>query len=156
MSLEPSTLAILGGVLAQVGGIAGSSIGIGIAASAGAATLAEDPKQFRSVTVLAALPMTQTFYALIVLVLIITAVVPKLPAEGSAGLSVLVIGLITGAAEFFSAWYQGVICASAISVLPKTKGGIFVPGIVLAALVELLGQLGMVFAIMSLTMLGLM
>ncbi len=154
--MEPTSLAILGGVLAQVGGIIGSCVGIVIAASAGAAALAEDPKQFRSVIVLTALPITQTFYALIVLVLIITSVVPKLPAEGNAGFAVLFIGLITAAAEFFSAWYQGVICASAISVLPKTKGGIFVPGIVLAALVELLGQLGMVFAIMALSMLGLM
>ena len=154
--MEPTSLAILGGVVAQVGGIIGSCVGIVIAAAAGAATLSEDPKQFRSVIVLTALPITQTFYALIVLVLIITSVVPNLPAEGSGGLAVLFIGFITGAAELFSAWYQGVICASAISVLPKTKGGIFVPGIVLAALVELLGQLGMVFAIMALSMLGLM
>jgi V/A-type H+-transporting ATPase subunit K len=154
--ISPSSLAILGGALALAGGFAGSSIGIGIAASAGAATLAEDRGQFRSVIVLATLPMTQTFYALIVLILIITSVVPKLPETGGSGFMVLGIGLITASAEFFSAWYQGVICASGISLLPKTRGAIFTQSVMLAVLVELLGVLGLVFAIMSLTMLGLM
>jgi len=154
--LSPTSLAVLGGALALAGGFFGSSIGIGIAASAGAAALAEDRGQFRNVMVLSTLPITQTFYALIVLILIITGVVPKLPETGGAGLTVLFIGLITAAAEFFSAWQQGVICASGISLLPKTKGAIFTHSVLLAVLVELLGVLGMVFAIMSLTMLGLM
>lgn len=154
--ISPSSLAVLGGALALAGGFAGSSIGIGVAASAGAATLAEDRGQFRNVMVLATLPMTQTFYALIVLILIITSVVPKLPETGGSGFMVLGIGLITAAAEFFSAWYQGVICASGISLLPKTRGAIFTQSVLLAVLVELLGVLGLVFAIMSLTMLGLM
>jgi len=156
MLLEPSSLAILGGVLALIGGLIGSSIGIGIAGSAGTATLAEEPGQFRNVLVLASLPMTQTFYGLIVLIVIITAVVPKIPAEGGAGFTVLGIGLITAAAEFFSAIYQGVICASGISMLPKTKGRILTSAMMLAVYVELLGVLGLVFAIMSMTMLGLM
>ena len=156
MLITPSALAILGGALALAGGFAGSSIGIGIAASAGAATLAEDRGQFRNVIVLATLPMTQTFYGLIVLITILTSVVPKLPETGSSGFMVLFIGLITAAAEFFSAWQQGVICASGISLLPKTKGQIFTHSVMLAVLVELLGVLGLVFAIMALGMLGLM
>jgi V/A-type H+-transporting ATPase subunit K len=154
--ISPTSLAVLGGALALAGGFVGSSIGIGIAASAGAAALAEDRGQFRNVVVLASLPMTQTFYGLIVLILIITGVVPKLPETGSAGFAVFAIGLITAAAECFSAWQQGVICASGISLLPKTKGAIFTHSVLLAVLVELLGVLGLVFAIMSLTMLNLM
>lgn len=156
MLFQPTTLAIIGGALGVIGGLIGSSIGIGIAGSAGAATLAEDPKQFRSVLVLASLPMTQTFYGLIVLIIIITAVLPKLPAEGGSGAMLLGIGAIAGAAECFSAIYQGVICAAGISVLPKTKGRILASAMLLAVYVELLGVLGMVFAIMSMTMLGLM
>ena len=100
--------------------------------------------------------MTQTFYGLIVLILIITGVVPKIPATGGAGAMVLGIGLITAGAEWFSAIYQGQICASGISLLPKTKGRILTNAIMLAVFVELLGVLGLVFAIMSLTMLKLM
>ena len=152
---DPMFLAMLGGVLALIGGILGSVFGIAKAASAGAATLSEDPGQFRSVIVLASLPMTQTFYGLIIMILIITAVVPKVEAGGN-GMAVLAIGLIGFMAEFFSAIYQGSVCASGISLLPKTKGQIFTSSMMLAVFVELLGVLGLVFSIMALTMLGLM
>jgi len=156
MVIDPQALAIIGGTLALAGGLAGSSIGVGIAGSAGAATLSEEPGQFKNVIVLASLPMTQSFYGLIILILIITTVVPKLPAEGGAGLAVLGCGLIAAAAEFVSAAYQGVICASGISLLPKTKGRILTNAMILAVMVELLGVFGLVFTITALTMLGLM
>ena len=156
MLITPSSLAVLGGALALAGGLLGSSIGIATAASAGTATLSEDRGQFRSVIVLASLPMTQSFYGLIVLILIMTAVVPKLPETGGAGFMVFGIGLMVAAAECFSAIHQGNVCASGISLLPKTKGGIFTHSMMLAVFVELLGVLGLVFAIMALTMLGLM
>ena len=156
MLFDPVSLAALGGALALIGGLIGSSIGIGIAGSAGTATLSEDSGQFRNVIILASLPMTQTFYGLIILILIVTAVVPNIAAEGGAGAMVLGAGLIAGAAECFSAIYQGKVCASGISLLPKTRGSILTNAIMLAVFVELLGVLGLVFTIMSLTMLGLM
>jgi len=156
MLFDPASLATLGGAVALIGGLIGSSIGIGIAGSAGVATLSEDSGQFRNVIVLASLPMTQTFYGLIILILVITTVVPKIPAEGGAGFMVLGVGLIAAAAECFSAIYQGNVCASGISLLPKTKGRILTNAMMLAVFVELLGVLGLVFTIMSLTMLGLM
>ena len=156
MIIDPVSLAVLGGAIALAGGLAGSSIGIGIAGSAGAATLSEEPGQLRNVIVLASLPMTQTFYGLIILILIITAVVPNIPAQGGAGAMVLGAGLIAGAAECFSAIYQGHVCASGISLLPKTKGRILTNAMMLAVFVELLGVLGLVFTIMAITMLGLM
>jgi V/A-type H+-transporting ATPase subunit K len=156
MLFDPASLATLGGAVALIGGLIGSSIGIGIAGSAGVATLSEDSGQFRNVIVLASLPMTQTFYGLIILILIITTVVPNIPAEGGAGFMVLGVGLIAAAAECFSAIYQGNVCASGISLLPKTKGRILTNAMMLAVFVELLGVLGLVFTIMSLTMLGLM
>lgn len=156
MEFSSASLAVIGGVLALVGGLIGSSIGIGIAGSAGAATLSEEPGQFRNVLLLASLPMTQTFYGLIVLILIISSVVPKIPTDTTAGLQVLAAGAITAAAEFFSAIYQGKVCVSGISLLPKTKGRILVNAMMLAVFVELLGVLGLVFAIMSLSILHLM
>jgi V/A-type H+-transporting ATPase subunit K len=156
MLFDPASLATLGGAVALIGGLIGSSIGIGIAGSAGVATLSEDSGQFKNVIVLASLPMTQTFYGLIILILIITTVVPNIPAEGGAGFMVLGVGLIAAAAECFSAIYQGNVCASGIALLPKTKGRILTNAMMLAVFVELLGVLGLVFTIMSLTMLGLM
>jgi V/A-type H+-transporting ATPase subunit K len=157
MLISPESLAIVGGALALAGGLAGSSIGIGIAGSAGAATLSEEPGQLRNVILLASLPMTQTFYGLITLILVLTTVLPKLGApEGSGlGLAVLGIGILTGAAEAFSGAYQGAVCASGISLLPKTKGRILTNSMMLAVFVELIGVFGLVFAIMSFALLNL-
>jgi len=158
MVISPEALAVLGGTIALGGGLAGSSIGVGWAGSSGVATLAEEPGQLRNVIVLVSLPMTQTFYGLITLILILTRVVPHLTAmadAGGSGFAVFAIGIITACAESFSAAYQGAVCASGISLLPKTKGGILTNTMMLAVFVELLGVLGLVFAIMSLSMLGL-
>jgi len=158
MLISPESLAVIGGAIALAGGLAGSSIGIGIAGSAGAATLSEEPGQLRNVILLASLPMTQTFYGLITLILIITTVIPSLAEMsngGGMGFAVLGIGVITGAAEAFSGAYQGSVCASGISLLPKTKGRILTNAMMLAVFVELIGVLGLVFAIMALAMLGL-
>jgi V/A-type H+-transporting ATPase subunit K len=158
MLISPESLAIVGGAIALAGGLAGSSIGIGIAGSAGAATLSEEPGQLRNVILLASLPMTQTFYGLITLILVLTRVVDRLGAMtdgGGLGLAVLGIGIITAAAEAFSGAYQGSVCASGISLLPKTKGRILTNSMMLAVFVELIGVFGLVFAIMSFALLKL-
>ena len=90
--------------------------------------------------------MTQTFYGLIVLILIVTSVVPGIPSEVGKGWTVFGAGMIAAAAELFSAVFQGKICASGISLLPKTRGKILVNAMMLAVF----------FTIMSLNMLGLM
>lgn len=158
MLISAESLAVVGGAIALAGGLAGSSIGIGIAGSAGAATLSEEPGQLRNVILLASLPMTQTFYGLITLILVLTTVLGKLGTMtdgGGMGLAVLGIGIITGAAEAFSGAYQGSVCASGISLLPKTKGRILTNAMMLAVFVELIGVFGLVFAIMSFALLGL-
>jgi len=158
MLISPESLAILGGAIALAGGLTGSSIGLGWAGSSGVHTLTEDPGQLRNVIVLVSLPMTQTFYGLIVLILILTRVAPNvaaMPDPRGSGLAVLACGVIAACAECFSAAYQGAICGSGISMLPKTKGRILTNAMMLAVFVELLGVLGLVFTIMALSMLGL-
>ncbi len=155
MTLQ-QTLATFGGVIALIGGVVGSCLGMGITCPAGVAALSEDPKQLRNVVVLAAMPFTQTFYGLVTMIIILTSTVPKVPADGMAGLAVLGIGFITACAEFFSATWQGIIAASGISLLPKTKGKIFTQTFLLALYDELPGTLGIVWAIVALSLLGLM
>ncbi len=145
-------IAYAGAAMALLGGLVGSSIGIGKAGSAGTATLAEDPKQFRNVFILVSLPMTQTFYGLIVLIQFITHVNSTPNLTMAQGLAILGLGMAAGAAEWLSAWFQGVICASGIAELPRTKGRITFNALILAVYVELIGILGMVFALMGLTM----
>ncbi|OYT40884.1 MAG: ATPase [Desulfurococcales archaeon ex4484_58] len=146
-------LSYVGAALALMGGLVGSSIGMGRAGSVGSAALAEDPKQFRNVFLLAALPMTQTFYGLIVLIQFISFVngnIEKL--DLSTGLALFGLGVTVGLAEFFSAWYQGKVCSSGIAELPRTKGGITFNAMILAVYVELIGILAMVFGLLGLSL----
>ena len=150
-------LATFGGAMALAGGLAGSAIGIANAASSGVATLSEEPGQLRNVIVLAFLPMTQSFYGLIILIIILTVVLPKIAIAGAgAGIMVLGIGIMAGFAELASAIFQGSVCASGIALLPKTKGRILTASMMLAVFVELIGVLGLVFTIMALSILKLM
>lgn len=159
MLTDPASLAALGGGIALAGGVAGSAIGIAIAASAGAATLSQDSGQLRNVIVLASIPMSQTFYGLITLMLILTVVVPKLAittAGDGSGFTALACSAIAALAFCTSGAWKGAVCASGISQLPKTKGRILTNSMMLAVFVELIGVLGLVFTIMAFTMLGLM
>jgi len=155
MIIDSASLATIGGGIALAGGLIGSAIGIAIAASAGAATLSQDRTQLRNVIILAALPMSRAFYGIIILVIVLTVVVPEL-ATVSDGFAVLACTLIAALAFGASGAYQGSVCASGISFLPKTKGKILTNSIMLAVFVELIAVLGLVFTIMALSMLELM
>jgi len=160
MLVDPVSVATLGGGIALAGGLAGSAIGISIAASAGTAILSQDSKQLKNVIILASIPMSQTFYGLIVLVLVLTSVTPKLATMSGSGVgsgfAVLACSVIAALAFGTSGAWKGIVCASGISFLPKTKGRILTNSIMLAVFVELISVLGLVFTIMALTMLGLM
>ncbi|MEL9909553.1 MAG: ATPase [Desulfurococcus sp.] len=150
-------LMYLAGALPLIGGITGSTIGMRHAASVGASVLAEDPTQFRNVLILAALPMTQTFYGLIQMIYIMLMYIPSLPLDNinmTKALALIGIGLAGFLAEYLSAWAQGIICANGIAELPRTKGNNLMSSIVLAAYVELWGILGIVFTILGLSLLG--
>jgi len=156
MTITPQFIAILGAVLGEILAMFGSSVGVLKTGEAGSATLAEDPKQFRNVITLAAMPLTQTFYMMIVLVTVLALVLPKLPETGTTGWWVFGICMMTGLAELHSAYFQARVCVSAIAMLPKSKGFLFTPGILMAAYCELEGIVGMVFAIMAFALLRLM
>ncbi len=155
MLADPTSLATIGGGIALAGGLIGSAIGIAIAASAGAATLSQDRTQLRNVIILAALPMSRAFYGIIILVIVLTVVVPELGTVPD-GFAVLACTLIAALSFGASGAYQGSVCASGISFLPKTKGKILPNSIMLAVFVELIAVLGLVFTIMALSLRGLM
>ena len=159
MIASPESLAIVGGAIALAGGVAGSSLGIAIAGSAGVAMLSHDRTQLRNVIILAALPMSRVFYAFIIMIIVITTVVPKfavMPEASGSGFAVIGIGVMAAFAFAASGACQGSVCASGISSLSKTKGRILTNSVMLAVFVELLAVLGLVFSIMALSMLGLM
>ncbi len=152
--MDPMSLAYIGPTVALIGGIVGSSIGIAIAGLAGVATLSEDPGQFRNVIVLAALPMTQTFYGFIFFFMVSLKLAAATGLELYKAMLYLGLGAFVGVAELFSAIYQGRVCASGISLLPRTKGAIFLNTMILAVYVELFGILGMVFGLLGIILWG--
>jgi len=147
-------IAYIGATIPLLGGLLGSSIGLYKTGSAGTAALAEDLKQFRNVFLLAALPMTQTFYGLIVMVQFMGYISGHTDMALDKGLAILGLGLASFTAEFFSAWYQGLVCASGIAELPRTKGRITFNTLILAVYIELIGILGMVFGLLGITLIG--
>lgn len=135
-------------ILGFAGGALGSSIGLLISTRAGVSMISEDPQQARNAILLAALPMTQTLYGAIFAIYIATTVMPKVAVLSvAAAVGILGLGFVTMVAECFSAWYQGVTCATGIAMLSKTKGQITASTLVLAAYTEFIGILGMVFGI---------
>lgn len=159
MIADPSSLATLGGNIALAGGLLGSSWGIGLAASAGIATISQDHRQLKNVIILAAIPMSQTLYGLLVLIIVLRVVAPRLaamPDPVGSGLTVFALGVMAAVAFATSAVYKGSVLASGIAFLPKTGGRILTNCLLLAVFVELIAVLGVVFTIMALSMLGLM
>jgi V/A-type H+/Na+-transporting ATPase subunit K len=155
--INAQLLAVVGACIMEIAAMLGSSSGCLKTGIAGAASLSEDLGQFKNILILAAAPLTQTFYALIVLVTTFSVILPKLAsAPVSTGWWVLAVCMITGAAELHSAYFQGLVCTAGISLLPKSKGTVFTGVLLMAAYLELEGVVGMVFAIMSFTLLKLM
>ncbi|MEM4481468.1 MAG: ATPase [Desulfurococcaceae archaeon] len=152
--LDPLGLAYLAAALPLVGGVLGSTTGMRHSASVGASVLAEDPAQFRNVLILAALPMTQTFYGLIQLIYMISVYIPSVEVTVPRALGMVGIGLVGLFAEFLSAWAQGIVCAAGEADLPRTKGRNLMSSIILAVYVELWGILGIVFTILGLSLLS--
>lgn len=152
--IDAMGLAYLAAALPLAGGVLGSSAGIAYAASNGASVLAEDPAQFRNVLILASLPMTQTFYGLIQMIYAILVYMPSVEVSLARALGMIGIGLVGFFAEAASAWAQGMICASGIAELPRTKGRNLMSAIIMAVFVELWGILGIVFNILGLSLLG--
>ncbi len=155
MDLVALSIAYSGAAVALLGGFIGSALGIGFASSSGAVALAEDPKQFRNVLLLASLPMTQTFYGLIVMINFISRLNSAGDIGIDKGLAVFALGLAVAFAEWFSAMYQGKVCATGIAELPRTRGGVTFSTVILAVYVELIGILGMVSGILGVALLGL-
>ena len=149
-----STLAFVGPGLAEGLAAVGTTLGIAEATASGIPVIGEDPRQRGRVFILAFLPMTQTLvYGFVYMFLMYYMILPGMLAKHSGVLppnvagAVFGISLYVGLAEMASAWMQGRVCGQAAAQLIKTKGGIFGPGIILAAYEELFGILGMVFGL---------
>ncbi len=146
-------LAILGVVAcAGLSGI-GSATGVAIAGSAASGMLSEEPEKFGNTILLVALPGTQGFYGFVIAILMLIYLGAFGPAfktiAVTQGLAFLATGFFCGLVQWWSAVYQGKVCAAAISIVAKNPEH-SMKGVVYGVMVETYAVLGFLTALIVL------
>jgi V/A-type H+-transporting ATPase subunit K len=139
----------LGMILAFGLGAAGSALGAWQAGQAAAGAWARDAKAGKKISfayiVFVAAPLSQTLYAMIVMLQMQGAMKALGPAAAAYAGQFLGVGLATGLGELFSAWGQGAIGAAACRCLSEGEGKGFAFLIIAIGIIETVGIFTMVF-----------
>jgi V/A-type H+-transporting ATPase subunit K len=126
----------------------GSAVGIGIAGQAAAGAWAKEARAGRNLSftyiILVGMPISQTLYAMIVMVNTSGVFENAQVAVADAGL-LMGVGLATGLAEMLSAWMQGLVGAAGIRALSDGEGKGLAFIIIAMGIVETVGIFAMVF-----------
>ncbi len=141
-------LATLGAVLAVALPCVGSAKGVGIASEASNGLISTDPSKFGQLLVLQLLPGTQGLYGFIIsiMILINSGLLGGETLKNSAvGLAYLVSSLAIAIGGFFSAKYQGKVCATGVQIIAKQPENSS-KAIVSASLVELYALLSFIIS----------
>jgi len=126
----------------------GSAVGIGIAGQAAAGAWAKEARAGRNLSftyiILVGMPISQTLYAMIVMVNMRTVFDNVDVTIADSGL-LMGIGLATGLAEMLSAWMQGMVGGAGIRALSDGEGKGLAFIIIAMGIVETVGIFAMVF-----------
>ena len=126
----------------------GSSIGIGVAGQAAAGAWAKEARAGRNLSftyiILVGMPISQTLYAMIVMVNMRSVFENLEVAVADSGL-LMGVGLAIGLAEMLSAWMQGLVGAAGIRALSDGEGKGLAFIIIAMGIVETVGIFAMVF-----------
>ena len=137
-----------GGVLGLGMAALGSSIGIGVAGQAAAGAWAKEARAGRNLSfayiILVGMPISQTLYAMIVMVNMRSVFENLEVAVADSGL-LMGVGLAIGLAEMLSAWMQGLVGAAGIRALSDGEGKGLAFIIIAMGIVETVGIFAMVF-----------
>lgn len=143
---------ILGAALSALLAGIGSAIGVGIAGSAAAGVVTEDPEKFSKVLILQLLPGTQGIYGLLIAFItlsnmgVLGGAVRELTTQ--QGLAYLAACLPMALVGLFSAYMQGRTSVSAIGVVAK-KPDEFGKAMILPAMVETYAILALLVSILA-------
>jgi V/A-type H+-transporting ATPase subunit K len=142
----------LGLALALGLGALGSALGIGAAGRAAAGAWAKEAREGKrlnfSYIILTSLPLTQTIYAFVLMLVGIKGKVydPQVLAANAGAL--LSIGIAGGLAEMFSAWVQGLIGAAGCRAMSEGEGKGLIFIIIAMAIAETVGLFSFVFLLL--------
>jgi len=138
----------LGGVMSLGMAGLGSAVGIGIAGQAAAGAWAKEARAGRNLSftyiILVGMPISQTLYAMIVMVNMRSVFSNLEVSVADSGL-LMGVGLATGLAEMLSAWMQGLVGAAGIRALSDGEGKGLAFIIIAMGIVETVGIFAMVF-----------
>jgi V/A-type H+-transporting ATPase subunit K len=133
-------------------GALGSALGIGAAGRAAAGAWAKEAKAGRrlnfSYIILTGMPLTQTIYGFILMLVLAPKVYSAETLAANAG-ALLIIGIAGGLAELFSAWMQGLIGAAGCRALSEGEGKGLVFIIIAMGIAETVGLFGFVFLLLA-------
>ena len=132
-------------------GALGSALGIGAAGRAAAGAWAKEAKSGKrlnfSYIILVGMPLTQTIYGFMLMLLMKGRVYDPAILARSAG-ALLTIGIAGGLAELFSAWMQGAIGAAGCRALSEGEGKGLVFIIIAMGIAETVGLFGFIFLLL--------
>lgn len=131
-------------------GALGSSLGIGAAGRAAAGAWAKEAKEGKplnfSYIILTGMPLTQTFYAFLLLFVGLGPAIQDAAMMNAYPGVLLGLGVACGLAEMFSAWMQGKIGAAACRCMSEGEGKGLAFLIIAMGIVETVGLFGFVLA----------
>jgi len=143
-------LAVIGAAMATALGGAGSSIGIGAAASKGAGVLAEKPNLFGKILILSALPGSQGVYGLLIAIFILSKIGffgAQADVSVAAGYQFLWAGILMGVAGLSSGIFQGKVVAAGVGAVARDES-LSGKAIVLAVVVETYAIFGLLVSLL--------
>ncbi len=134
-------------------GAAGSALGIGAAGRAAAGAWGKEAREGKPLNfkyiILTAMPLTQTFYAFVLMLVALRGAVYGPGAAASSG-ALFSIGLGCGLGEMFSAWMQGSIGAAAVRAMSEGEGKPFIFCIIAMGIAETVGLFSFVLMLLML------
>ncbi len=146
-------LALLGAVLATVGGGIGSAWGVGLAGQAASGVTAEDPEQFAKVLILQLLPGTQGIYGLLITFVTLTKIGVlggTAVTDTNTGLLLMLACLPIAIVGLISAYHQGKTAVASIGIVAKRPDQ-FGKAMLFPAMVETYAILALLVSILAIS-----
>ena len=135
MTIDGTSVALIGAGLAAGLSAVGSAWGVGLAGKATSAVLSEKPSLFGQMLVLQALPGTQGFYGFIAMFLALGRINAATSISIAQALQLIGALLPVMFGELISAYWQGVASAGAAQMVAKQPES-FGRAVIIPALVE--------------------
>jgi V/A-type H+-transporting ATPase subunit K len=141
--------------LVLAGAATGSALGIGAAGQAAAGAWAKDSKAGKplnfSYIILTSLPLTQTIYGFILMLIGLSPLITGANAVTSTHPGTLLgVGIAGAFTELFSAWMQGLIGAAGCRCISGSEGKGLAFIIISMGIVETVGLFGFIFLLLVL------